>query len=58
MKTVTMKNTLPVINLSKVDHPEEREAFYSELRQTARNIGFFYLVGHGVEIAKIRQMEQ
>lgn len=58
MKTVTMKNTLPVIDLSKVDHPEERAAFYTELRQTARNIGFFYLVGHGVNLAQIRQMEQ
>ena len=49
---------LPIIDLSRVDIVSEREDFYRELRQTAREIGFFYLVGHGVDIPRIRAMEQ
>ncbi len=52
-----MQNQLPVINLSRVDDPNQQADFYRELRQTARDIGFFYLVGHGVDIAQIRAME-
>ena len=53
-----MQNQLPVINLSRVDDPNQQADFYRELRQTARDIGFFYLVGHGVDIAQIRAMER
>lgn len=52
-----MQNRLPVIDLSRVDDPNQQAAFYQELRQTARDIGFFYLIGHGVDIAQIRAIE-
>ncbi|MBN9027534.1 isopenicillin N synthase family dioxygenase [Kaistia sp. MMO-174] len=41
--------TLPVLDISRLDKgPAEREAFLSELRDTAREVGFFYLTGHGI----------
>lgn len=45
----------PVTNIPLIDFsqfsgsPEEREAFLSELRYAAREIGFFYLKHHGVD---------
>lgn len=39
---------LPVIDFSELDNPETRAQFYQKLRTTARDIGFFYLVGHGI----------
>lgn len=53
-----MQNQLPVIDLSRLDQTSEQAAFYQDLRRTARDIGFFYLVGHGVDIAQIRAMER
>lgn len=45
-------NALPVLDLSQLTQPEpDRQVFLSELRETARNIGFFYLKGHGVSDA-------
>jgi len=41
--------TLPILDISRLDKgPAEREAFLSELRDTAREVGFFYLTGHGI----------
>lgn len=50
MNAVATKPTsLPLLDLSRLDAgPYERSAFLSELRRLARDIGFFYLVGHGV----------
>jgi isopenicillin N synthase-like dioxygenase len=40
---------LPVLDLSRFDAgPVERAAFLASLRQAAREVGFFYVVGHGV----------
>ena len=52
-----MKNQLPVIDLSELNDPEKHAAFYLNLRQTARNIGFFYLVGHGIKASQIQAMQ-
>nr|WP_314075070.1 isopenicillin N synthase family oxygenase [uncultured Roseococcus sp.] len=41
------KASLPVLDLSRIDGPD-RAQFLVELRDAARNVGFFYLVGHGV----------
>ena len=51
-------NALPIIDLAQLDRPQERAAFYAHLREVARNIGFFYLVGHGVPNAQIQTVLQ
>lgn len=41
---------LPILDLSRFTNPgTERQGFIEELRHGARNIGFFYLTGHGVD---------
>lgn len=40
---------LPLLDISRLDGaPEDRAGFLEELRQAAREVGFFYLIGHGV----------
>lgn len=39
---------LPIIDLRELDNPSTRDNFYQKLRFTAREIGFFYLVGHNI----------
>jgi isopenicillin N synthase-like dioxygenase len=47
---VTQPASLPILDLSRFDDgPAERAAFVNELNRTARDIGFFYLVGCGIE---------
>lgn len=44
--------SLPVLDFHRFDAgPSERAAFLDELGPAAREIGFFYLVGHGIEPA-------
>ena len=41
---------LPVIDLSRfTSSGPGREAFLAELRHAAHDVGFFYVVGHGVD---------
>lgn len=40
---------LPVIDLQALRRPSTREAALRQLAVTAREIGFFYIVGHGVD---------
>ena len=40
-------NELPTLDLRRFAGPD-RAAFLAELRRTAREIGFFYVTGHGV----------
>ena len=48
---------LPVLDLSRFDAPgPDRDAFLSEVRDAARGPGFFYLTGHGVAPALIREL--
>ncbi|GBU09169.1 2-oxobutyrate oxidase [Gammaproteobacteria bacterium] len=49
---------LPIIDLSELDNNESSAHFYENLRITAREIGFFYLRGHGIDLAKIRAIEK
>ncbi|MBB3610618.1 isopenicillin N synthase family oxygenase [Rhizobium sp. BK602] len=46
--------TLPIIDLGRFapDHPERVQAL-DELRRVSREIGFFYLTGHGIPQAEI-----
>ncbi|HBO24184.1 MAG TPA: isopenicillin N synthase family oxygenase [Providencia sp.] len=39
---------LPIIDLNELDNPETQADFYKKLRFIAREIGFFYLVGHNI----------
>lgn len=42
--------SLPVLDLSRFRGPAaEREAFVTDLRRAAHEVGFLYVVGHGVE---------
>lgn len=41
--------TLPVLDLARYASSAERDAFLVDLRYAARDIGFFYLINHGVD---------
>lgn len=43
--------TLPVLDLARYASSAERDAFLVDLRHAARDIGFFYLINHGVDDA-------
>jgi isopenicillin N synthase-like dioxygenase len=44
---------LPVLDISRLDAgPAERAAFLRDLGHAAREIGFFYLVGHGLRMSQ------
>ncbi|HEV7632848.1 MAG TPA: 2-oxoglutarate and iron-dependent oxygenase domain-containing protein [Steroidobacteraceae bacterium] len=42
---------LPVLDLREFDDAAARAGFLARLRSAARDVGFFYLVGHGVDAA-------
>jgi isopenicillin N synthase-like dioxygenase len=49
MPVAVEAETLPTLDLRRFDGPaSERSHFLEELRKAARNVGFFYLVGHGI----------
>lgn len=51
--------SIPVIDLSKLDgSPEQRAEFLKELRVAARDIGFFYLVNHGVDSQLLADVQE
>lgn len=43
--------TLPVLDLARYTSSAERDVFLADLRHAARDIGFFYLINHGVDDA-------
>jgi isopenicillin N synthase-like dioxygenase len=43
--------TLPVLDLARYTSSADRDAFLADLRHAARDIGFFYLINHGVDDA-------
>lgn len=44
-----MADTLPVLDLALLELPDaEQAAYLAQLRETARDVGFFYLVNHGI----------
>jgi isopenicillin N synthase-like dioxygenase len=51
MKDLQYETSIPLLDLRRFDAAErvERAAFLSELRDTARQVGFFYITGHGIE---------
>jgi isopenicillin N synthase-like dioxygenase len=45
-----MTLSLPILDLSNLDGSEESAAqFRVDLLEATHNVGFFYLVGHGVD---------
>ncbi len=42
-------DALPVLDLSRAADPDTAAAFRADLRRATHEVGFFYLVGHGVE---------
>lgn len=49
---------LPVLDISRLEGSRaERAAFLADLRRAAREVGFFYLSGHGVPEAVIEQVQ-
>jgi isopenicillin N synthase-like dioxygenase len=50
MPVAVEAETLPTLDLRRFDgDAAERSHFLEELRKAARNVGFFYLVGHGIK---------
>ncbi|WP_025378839.1 isopenicillin N synthase family dioxygenase [Yersinia hibernica] len=51
-------DTLPLLDLSLLKGTEEeRQEFLVALRHAARDIGFFYLTGHGIDPALLQQIQ-
>jgi isopenicillin N synthase-like dioxygenase len=48
--------SLPVLDLGDLDSPATRPAFLRNLREAAREVGFFYLVGHGLPQSRTREL--
>ena len=49
--------TLPTLDLRRFNGDgSERSAFLEELRKAAGNVGFFYLVGHGIKDGLIQDV--
>ncbi|MDJ0108849.1 2-oxoglutarate and iron-dependent oxygenase domain-containing protein, partial [Rhodococcus erythropolis] len=40
--------SLPVLDLSLAQNPDTAEQFRTQLREATHEVGFFYLVGHGI----------
>ena len=50
---------LPVLDLSQLNGSEtQRQQFFSALRSAARDVGFFYLTGHGISQDRQQQVLQ
>lgn len=53
----TKWSALPVLDLARLTAgPEEKAAFLADLRQTAHDLGFFYVAGHGIDAGLVRQV--
>jgi len=50
-------SSIPLLDLSRLDAGvARRSAFLAELRAASRDVGFFYLTGHGVEPDLLRDL--
>jgi isopenicillin N synthase-like dioxygenase len=57
MPVAVEAQTLSTLDLRSFDgHASERSRFLEELRTAARSVGFFYLVGHGIEDSLIHDV--
>lgn len=52
-----MTRIVPVLDISRFDDRGiERQAFLADLRSAARDVGFFYLTGHGIPFNQIEEV--
>jgi isopenicillin N synthase-like dioxygenase len=59
VSTVVSNKTLPVLDLERFEQgPTERTSFLAQLRTAAREVGFFYVTGHGIEPRFLQQVMQ
>jgi isopenicillin N synthase-like dioxygenase len=57
MSVAIEAETLPILDLHRFNgHASERSRFLEDLRKAARSVGFFYLVGHGIEDGLIQDV--
>ena len=57
MPVAVEAETLPTLDLRRFNGPaSERSRFLDDLRKAARSVGFFYLVGHGIEDGLIQDV--
>ncbi|MFC0180323.1 isopenicillin N synthase family dioxygenase [Thorsellia kenyensis] len=56
-ETKVNMDSLPILNLQEAENPESAEAFDETFRKQAREIGFFYLVGHDISHEEILRLE-
>ncbi len=48
-------SALPILDLSLLDGSDsQRQRFLADLRHAARDVGFFYLTGHGIDADLLR----
>ncbi|MCB5308068.1 isopenicillin N synthase family dioxygenase [Yersinia massiliensis] len=55
---VASTHSLPLLDLALLNGSEtDRQTFLADLRHAARDIGFFYLTGHGIDPALLEQIQ-
>ncbi|GGC53052.1 isopenicillin N synthase family dioxygenase [Chelatococcus reniformis] len=56
LRVVTL-NGLPLLDLSRLEQGQpERDSFLDDLRRAARDVGFFYIAGHGIPDHQIERV--
>lgn len=56
MNATAAQASLPILDLSLFDQAGTRERFLAQLQDMARNIGFFYLTGHGIGPERVAEV--
>lgn len=57
MRVLVAKNPIPLLDLSRLDAADGvRTEFLAQLRTASRDVGFFYLTGHGVDPDLLRNL--
>lgn len=52
-----MTRIVPILDIKRLEQgASERRTFLNDLRSAARDVGFFYLSGHGIEIREIEDV--
>lgn len=49
--------SLPILNLQLFKQEETKAQFLTDLQTIAKEIGFFYLVGHGISKQRIEEIQ-
>lgn len=57
LSPAAQKAALPILDFSKLDDPHKRAGFIEQLGKAARDVGFFYLTGHGISVERLEEVE-